>query len=222
MNSLKLVVLDMAGTTVRDNGEVPASFSSVLQRHGVDVSAEQLENVRGSSKRQAVFDLLPETRDRATRAKEIYDSFQAELSARYQRDGVQAIEGAEYVFTELRENGVRVVLNTGFDRDITSLLLSALKWDSGVVDAIVCGDDVANGRPAPDLIFAAMKAVDVHDAVSVANVGDTVRDLQAAHNAGVKWNIGVLSGAHSRSKLQNAPHTHLIESVAQLPDLLLR
>jgi len=112
-------------------------------------------------------------------------------------------------------------LNTGFDRDITSLLLAALNWDRGLVDAIVCGDDVAHGRPAPDLIFAAMKAVAVHDAQCVANVGDTVRDLEAAQGAGVKWNIGVLSGAHSLAKLQQAPHTHLVETVARLPDLLL-
>ena len=222
MNSVKLVVFDLAGTTVRDNGEVPASFLSVLHRHGVQVSDEQVENVRGSSKRQAVFDLLPESDNRSIRAKEIYDSFQAELGARYRRDGVEPVDGAEDVFTELRENGVRVVLNTGFDRDITSLLLTTLKWDGGLVDAIVCGDDVAHGRPAPDLIFAAMNAVEVHDAQSVANVGDTVRDLQAAQIAGVKWNIGVLSGAHSLERLQRVPHTHLLDSVAQLPDLLLR
>lgn len=222
MNSVKLVVLDLAGTTVRDNGEVPISFKAVLERHGVYVSDEQLENVRGSSKRQAVFDLLPESHVRSTRAKEIYNSFKVELSERYRRDGVESIEGAEYVFTEFRKNGVRVVLNTGFDRDITSLLLAELKWDKKLVDAVVCGDDVAQGRPAPDLIFAAMKASDTVEAQRVANVGDTVRDLQAAQNAGVKWNIGVLSGAHSFAKLQQFPHTHLIESVAELPDLLLR
>ena len=222
MSSVKLVVFDLAGTTVRDNGEVPATFLSVLHRHGVEVSDEQVENIRGSSKRQAVFELLPESDNRSTRAKEIYNSFKADLGALYRRDGVEPVEGAEDIFTELRENGVRVVLNTGFDRDITALLLATLKWDNGLVDAIVCGDDVAEGRPAPDLIFAAMKAVQVENAGSVANVGDTIRDLQAAQNAGVKWNIGVLSGAHSLAKLQQAPHTHLVESVVQLPDLLLR
>jgi phosphonatase-like hydrolase len=222
MSSVKLVVFDLAGTTVRDNGEVPSSFKSALLVHGVHVSDEQLENVRGSSKRQAVFDLLPESPERLVRAKEIYNSFQAELSARYRRDGVESIEGTESVFATLRVRGVRVVLNTGFDAEITSLLLEALGWNDGIVDAVVCGDDVAHGRPAPDLIFAAMNAVDIKDTEIVANVGDTVLDLEAAHNAGVKWNVGVLSGAHSFQRLQPAPHTHLINSVAQLPELLFR
>ena len=53
----------------------------------------------------------------------------------------------------------------------------------------------------------------------VANRGDTVMDLQAGWNAAVRWNIGVLSGAHTKEQLEKAPHTHLIPSVATLPVL---
>jgi phosphoglycolate phosphatase len=49
---------------------------------------------------------------------------------------------------------------------------------------------------------------------AVANVGDTALDLQAGSNAGLDWNIGVLSGAHDREPLPAAPHTHLIASVS--------
>jgi phosphoglycolate phosphatase-like HAD superfamily hydrolase len=48
----------------------------------------------------------------------------------------------------------------------------------------------------------------------VANVGDTILDLLAGYNAGVRWNIGVLSGAHDRQLLESVPHTHLLPSVA--------
>jgi phosphoglycolate phosphatase-like HAD superfamily hydrolase len=54
----------------------------------------------------------------------------------------------------------------------------------------------------------------------VGAVGDTVLDLQAGYNAGVALNVGVLSGAHARSKLAAEPHTHLIASVADLPALI--
>jgi len=89
-----------------------------------------------------------------------------------------------------------------------------------VVDAVVCGDEVAQGRPAPYMIFHCMKATGVSDVRRVANVGDTVLDLQAGHNAGVALNVGVLSGAHGRDQMQSAPHTHLLNSVADLPALL--
>ncbi len=66
---------------------------------------------------------------------------------------------------------------------------------------------MANGRPAPDLILLAMKMTSVLDPDRVANVGDTTLDLESAARAGVRWNIGVLSGAHRREALRTgAPH----------------
>jgi len=81
-------------------------------------------------------------------------------------------------------------------------------------------DDVSQGRPAPYLIFRAMEATGVLDVHRVANVGDTVLDLQAGWNAGVRWNIGVLSGAHTEERLRPMPHTRLLRSVAALLSLL--
>ena len=88
-----------------------------------------------------------------------------------------------------------------------------------MVDAVVCGDDVPRGRPAPYLIFHAMEATGASDVHKVANVGDTILDLQAASNAGVRWNIGVLSGAHDRELLEREPHTHILASVAEVVTL---
>ena len=72
-----------------------------------------------------------------------------------------------------------------------------------------------NGRPAPDMILLAMKLTGVETRL-VANVGDTTIDLESAARAGVRWNIGVLSGAHTREALERAPHTQIIQSVAIL------
>jgi phosphonatase-like hydrolase len=212
----RLVVFDMAGTTVQDNGEVPTAFGVALARHAIGVSRDQLVAVRGSSKRQAVFDLVPEGPLRAEIADAAYASFRAELARTYERGGARPADGAVEIIEALRSRGTRVALTTGFDRDIAALLLSTLGWDSGTVDAIVCGDEVRNGRPAPDLIFRAMDLTGIGDADDVANVGDTTVDLQAGRNAGVRWNIGVTSGAHGRERLERAPHTHLISSLPEL------
>lgn len=219
INELKLVVFDLAGTTVKDDGQVPQAFTTALAEYGLAVTPEQLNRVRGSSKRQAVWSLLPDEPERDTQAEKIYAAFCRHLTQRYQSEGVAAIDGAAQVFQWLRAQGIKVALNTGFDREITSLLLAALGWQDGEVDAVICGDDVRQGRPAPYLIFQAMEATGTTDVRQVMNVGDTVLDLQAGHNAGVRWNIGVLSGAHSREQLEQVTHTHLLSSVAALPEL---
>jgi phosphonatase-like hydrolase len=221
MREIKLVVFDLAGTTVKDNGQVADAFTTALAEHHVAVTPEQLSSVRGSSKREAVLHFIPEGPHRTRRAELVYASFREHLAQRYRTEGVEPIEGAERTFKSLRAQGVRVALNTGFDRDITGLLLATLNWKDGIVDAVVCGDEVRAGRPAPYLIFHAMEATGTTNVQQVANVGDTVLDLKAGHNAGVRWNVGVLSGAHDRQLLERAPHTHLLPSITELLDLVL-
>ena len=221
MSSVALVVFDMAGTTVNERGQVAEAFKAALAERGVEVTPEQLSRVRGSSKREAVLSFIPEGAGRAAAAEAVYNSFRSHLARLYGERGVEPVEGAEATFRWLKHRGVGVALNTGFDRGITALLINALGWGEGLVDVLVCGDDVKRGRPAPDMILRAMEAAGVRDARLVMNVGDTVLDLQAGHNAGVGWNVGVLSGAHGRELLEAEPHTHLIDSVASLPGLWL-
>lgn len=220
MNSLpRLVVFDLAGTTVVDGGQVPAAFSSALSEAGIDISAEELAGLRGSSKREAVFRMMPDGPGRAQRAAATFETFKRQLVRLYDSTGVGEVAGARVTFEWLRSKDVRVALNTGFDREITNLLLDRLGWLDGVVDAVVCGDDVTEGRPAPYLIFRAMEATRTHRVGDVANVGDTVSDLGAGANASVRFNIGVLSGAHDRARLEKAPHTHLVTDVTELRQL---
>lgn len=217
---LELVVMDMAGTTVQDQGEVPAAFRAALAAHGIHLGDAEIAEVRGASKREVIGRLLARHRPGAAPglAETVYAGFRAALAERYAA-GARPVPGAEETIRWLRERGVRVALNTGFDRETARLLLDALGWSDGVVDALVCGDEVPAGRPAPYLIFRAMEAAGATSVHRVMSVGDTELDLRAGANAGVRWNVGVLSGAHPRERLERAPHTHLVESVASLREM---
>lgn len=209
-----LVIFDMAGTTIEDRGQVPAAFASTLAANGLTITADEIMRVRGASKRQAIRNLLPPTT--ADQTDRIYNEFRRELANTYMTGGVKCVDGADRAIQALKSAGVKIALTTGFDRDIATLLLSSIGWTRTMVDAIVCGDDVANGRPAPDMILLAMKMTGIDDPNRVANIGDTTLDLESAARAGVRWNIGVLSGAHAREALERAPHTQIIDSVKEL------
>jgi phosphoglycolate phosphatase len=213
-----LVVFDLSGTTVEDRGQVSIAVATAFERAGLRLIAEELRVMRGMTKRQAIRSLVC-AQDRGERADDVFEAFREELQARYAADAVQPILGALNTFAWLRQRRIRIALTTGFDRDITTMLLGSLGWTNAIADAIVCGEDVAHGRPAPDLILRAMALTATEDVRRVAAVGDTVNDLRAGARAGVRWNIGVLSGAHDRAALAAEPHTHLIGSIASLPDL---
>jgi len=219
-HELALMVFDMAGTTVEDSGQVPTAFDAALGECGIALTAAQLGNVRGASKREAIAALVAAYGSAAWqgRAEEVYASFVRHLERAFGA-GVKAIPGATETFAWLRARGIKIALTTGFDRDVAGLLIDALGWRK-LADTFVCGDDVAKGRPAPYLIFHAMEATGVDSVHAVGTLGDTVLDLRAGHNAGVKLNIGTLSGAHDRARLAACPHTHIIDSVADLPRLL--
>ena len=224
MQEIKLVIFDIAGTVIEDAGQVPEAFTTALRNHGIEVTSDSIREMRGASKREVIRRFVERQNDgnKANvfdRTEEIYASFRETLARLYQENGVREIAGATEMFAWLQERGVRVALNTGFDRTITELLLNSMHWNGDLIDSVVCGDDVAQGRPAPYLIFRAMEMTGVTSIHQVTNVGDTVLDLQAGYNAGVRFNIGVLTGAHAKDQLEREPHAHLLSSVAELPTL---
>jgi phosphonatase-like hydrolase len=207
-----LVIFDLAGTTIEDRGQVPAAFDATLKAERIVVTKEQIAQVRGASKRLAIRSLVSDDH----RADAIYANFCAALTERYRQTPAQEIPGTSATFAALRERGIKIGLNSGFDDAIVAMLFDQLGWNRTAFDAVVTSDDVALGRPAPDMILSVMSEAGVTDPFLVANVGDTALDLQAAANAGVRWNVGVLSGAHGREVLQRAPRSHIIGSVAEL------
>ncbi|MDV3126486.1 phosphonatase-like hydrolase [Mycobacterium sp. 21AC1] len=220
----ELVVLDMAGTTVDEGLAVYRVLEETVVAHGGTPSDADIAKWHGSAKHEALRALLtpaggaPLT-DEAL--KPIVEDFRSRLTAAYADRPPVALPGVPEALAELRAAGIRVALNTGFDRDVVNSLLSALGWEGdSVIDTVVCGSDVPTGRPAPFMIFRAMEQLDVHNISRVLVAGDTPRDLEAGTNAGAGFVVGVLSGASDKEELSAHPHTHLLPSVADLPSFL--
>lgn len=212
-----LACLDMAGTTVRDDGVVEAAFTTALEAVGIARDSPRFATAQatitetmGQSKADVFASLLaPDDAAQATEA------FATAYEARVANGEVTAMPGAPEVFRQLREQGVLVCLTTGFAPATRNALIDALEW-GGNIDLALSPADVGQGRPMPDMILGAMTRLGITDPHAVAVVGDTVSDLQAGANAGAGAIIGVLSGAHDRTTLARAPYTAIIPSVADL------
>jgi phosphonatase-like hydrolase len=223
--AIDLVVFDMVGTTVEDNGQVQDAFVDVLDASGIAVSLAEIAPWRGAPKRDALGFFLQKVsrRDDAgfeARLDGLHARFRERLEEQYRSGGTKAIPGAESTFVWLRDHGIKIALTTGFYRQLADTILSALGWSTEILDTTVSSDEVAMGRPAPHLIFRAMERTDVDAVRRVAKIGDTVRDLKAGMNAGASGVIGVLSGSHGLDTLGQTAHTHIISSVAVLPGLI--
>jgi phosphoglycolate phosphatase len=217
-----LACLDMAGTTVRDDGAVDAAFTAALETVGIsegsDRYAEAIEFVRdtmGWSKAD-VFASLLEPEEAVTATAAFARSYEFLVAG-----GATEIPGALGVLRALRGRGVAVCLTTGFAPSTRDALLDALAWRDEI-DLALSPADVGRGRPAPDMILGAMDRLGVTDPTGVVVVGDTVSDLEAGTRAAAGAVVGVLSGAHDEATLRRAPHTAIIADVSDLVPLLER
>ncbi len=210
-----LAVFDLAGTTIQDDGTVADVFAEVLKAENIRSTAEEIARVRGAAKREAFRQLAEDS----GQAERLYQNFFEGIRRRYTASPPREVPGTLSTFTWLRQRGVKIALNTGFERETAGMLLGALGWKDHVLDAVVCGDEVAAGRPSPAMILEAMRRTGVANPGGVMVVGDTVLDLQAANAAGVGWVIGVTSGAHDYARLSQVSPTHILKSVAEIPGL---
>lgn len=218
---IQLVVFDMAGTTIRDGNAVKNSFQAALAAAGLNVPDDAVLAVMGLPKPEAIRRLLGQRPGLEGAVAPIHADFVARMKHYYAADpAVHEVPGAGAAFNVLRAAGVKVALNTGFSRDIVDVIIDRLGW-ANKIDATLASDEVARGRPHPDMIYALMVRFGVTDPANVCKVGDTRADLEEAHNAGCGLAIGVMSGSSTREQLQGCPHTHILASVAEVPAIVL-
>lgn len=221
-----LVVLDMAGTTVADGGLVEQAFSAAAQRLGIrpgsDEHARQLTYVRatmGESK-ISVFRHLFGDEDRAQRANTAFEEAYGEL---VEAGRIAPVPGAREAVERLASEGRTVVLTTGFARPTQDAILAALGWQDLVPLALCPADAGGRGRPFPDMVLAAfLRTGAVDDVRRTAVAGDTSYDMLSGVRSGAGIVAGVLTGAHDKDRLTRHGATHVLGSVAELPDLIAR
>ncbi|WP_129769114.1 phosphonatase-like hydrolase [Streptomyces sp. L-9-10] len=219
IDAIKLVVLDMAGTTVADGGLVERAFSAAVRRMGAEPES-MLGHVRatmGESK-ISVFRHLFGDEAKAQQANTAFEAAYGELVA---AGHIAPVAGARDAIEELRAAGRTVVLTTGFARVTQDAILDALGWRD-LVELTLCPADAGGrGRPYPDMVLAAFLRTGVADGVrEIAVAGDTSYDMLSGVRSGARIVAGVLTGAHDRDALEANGATHVLTSVAGLPAAL--
>jgi phosphonatase-like hydrolase len=225
MSKFKLVVFDMAGTTVLDKGNVADSFIEACKTFGVEVEESEVKKVMGWRKIDAIKMLLekykPEWNNEEMIGK-IHNKFiQTMVNFYEESQDIKPLPFAEQVFEDLRGKGLKIALNTGFTQEIAQAILNKLDWHpGGKIDAVVASDEVAEGRPAPDMINKIMQALSITDNRSVVKVGDTEVDILEGRNTGCGLVVGVTTGAYTGAQLLEYKPDHVIDNLSELSSLI--
>lgn len=222
---IQMVVFDMAGTTVDEDNIVYKTLRKAIVQAGFEVSLDAvLLHGAGKEKLDAIKDVLSSINpqiDLNTYAESIFAQFNTMLKEAYDEMDIKTFAGTTEVFDYLRGKGVKVVLNTGYNRTTATKLLSKLNWQEGIqYDLLVTASDVQRSRPHPDMIFLAMDKLNIRDARSVVKIGDSAIDIEEGKAAGCGLTMGVTTGAQTREQMAVAKPDYIIDSLSFLKTLV--
>ncbi|HVZ57803.1 MAG TPA: HAD family hydrolase [Chitinophagaceae bacterium] len=222
---IKLVVLDMAGTTVADDDAVAKAFIQAFGRQGFTLTSPEISPLMGYKKTEAiriVLERLGTQPAEPEKIDQIHEDFTREMIRYYTTSpAVQPTPYAGELLQELKKRGIQVAMNTGFPRSIADTLMDRMGWvRQGLVDRYIASDEVPAGRPQPLMIQNLMAHAGITDPREVAKIGDTEVDVHEGRNAGCGLVVAVTTGAFTREALLEHQPDFIIDSLAELPALI--
>jgi len=216
MTRITVACLDMAGTTVADNGVVLEAFAAAIAAQNLPVAAchQAMTDVRSSmgQSKIEVFRRILGDEQTAQRANE---AFEDHYAAAVRGGQVPAMPGAADTIRRLRDAGVRVCLATGFSPATRDAIIDKLGW-GGLIDLALSPADAGRGRPWPDLPLTALLRLRGGAVSELAVAGDTASDIESGRRAGAAIVAGVLTGASTRADLQQAGAPLILDTIADI------
>jgi HAD superfamily hydrolase (TIGR01509 family) len=195
-------IFDLDGVLIDSNPVHVDAWGQVLRRAGFRVAPDRLLVEMGKGGDKLIPALLGDEVE-TTRGEELRAD-EAEAYATLARtNGLQVSPGAQQLVAELRRRGLRLALASSSDRKQLEIAerASGVEWGA-LMDVVVCASDVAETKPAPDLVRRALEKLRLSPA-QCAMLGDTPWDARAALPAGVVA-IGVTRGGNRAETLLGA------------------
>ena len=214
---IEVICVDMAGTTMRDDGVVVGAFRRTIATLGLDrASAARAESYVTATMGQSKIEVFRAIfGPAAQRANAVFEGAVADVAAEL---GVSALPGVEDTVTHWRTTGRRVALTTGFSPATREALVAQLGWVD-LFDLRVSPADAGRGRPNPDMVWWAATRLEAPSCASIMVVGDTAADIESGRRAGAGQCVGVRTGSDDDATLLAAGADRVVEALSALRDL---
>lgn len=218
--NVKLLVFDMAGTTVNEQGIVYQTLYDTIKNFGLKISQEEISNWHGRNKYEVLNHYL--TNDpkisseiRNSLKDQLHSNFDNNLKERYfNSSNIELIHPQlPELFQKIQQKNIKIALNTGYSQEIQESIIKKLNMDE-FIDDYISSEQVKFGRPYPYMIHNLMERNEIDCVQSVMKFGDTYNDILEGFNSNCLASVGVLSGADSEEKLKKA--THILDNVMDI------
>lgn len=233
MEEIKLAVIDMTGTSVRDDKEIETCYYNAALKTGLKVSRDEIRQYLGLPQEEVISALWKtkmdgEDPDLEKKVAMTSHLFRAIVQNHYVLKGARAAEGAMDTFKWLRAEGIYIAITTDLSRKVANSIFEKLDWGVGldedskskqisIIDLLLTPEDVdGKGNPHPDMILKAMDELGVKDSKKVIRLGDTPYDLRSGKAAKCLLSLAVCNGAFTREELAAEDNDGLLDDIGQL------
>lgn len=227
LSGLKMAVFDMAGTVINEKGLVYKTLYETLRDAQIQVKESDINEWHGANKYEVLDHFVKQhfIQDNidpgyySLRKVQIYKQFNSNLKEYYFSDNNISLIHPEVpaLFADLRNKGIKITLNTGYNSDIQEAIIHNLRLKD-IIDDYISSDLVFKGRPSPYMILKLMEDNNIDNPNMVMKVGDTPNDIIEGHNAKCKEVIGVLSGISGIATLLPHNPTKIIYNIMELTE----
>jgi len=212
----KLISFDLDQTLVETTRAHSSAFRYAFQKKGIKVNEKVIwPFIDGRYSEEVILSIAKKIKiklneEQVTTIKKLHHFF-----LRKTHKYAKPISGAEKTLKELKKR-YDLALLTNCAKEEAYFLIKASKIPKKFFDIIVLADQVKHPKPFPDGILKAEHLLHVKSDI---HVGDSIYDVLAAKRAKA-ISIAVLTGQASRSKLKKYKPDYIINSVADLSNLM--
>jgi phosphoglycolate phosphatase len=219
---VSLVCCDLASIII-DGSVVERAFAEAIATQGIVAGTEayvrsmvRFDRARGRPPAEVLADLFDSDQPRAQAASIAFDQ---SVRAATERFGVTVPSDVATAFGKITGTGARICLLSALSREASTEVLGSLR-QQGLAELVLHSDDAPRCFPWPDLVLTAMLRLGAGDVREVAMVSATESGVLAGRRAGARIVVGIGEGSRRLAALRDAGATHVLDTIAALPDLI--
>ena len=179
---LKGAVFDMDGLMFDTERLVYENWQNMMDERGYDYDLDFFKTTVGKRKNEVqrlYFDRFGDDFP----YWELADLGKARYIERIKAEGIPIKKGLIELLTFLKERDIKIALATSTSRQTAQLNLE-ISDTAKFFDALVCGNDVVNGKPHPEVFLTAAERLGADPENCVA-YEDSINGIISAHDAGM-------------------------------------
>jgi HAD superfamily hydrolase (TIGR01509 family) len=207
MTLVKAVFLDIDGTLMDTNYLHIEAWAQAFEEVGERPPRSRIHHEVGKGSDKLIPEFVED--GKAEQVSELHSKYYAKLQERG-----HPLPGAKELVASLVEGGYEVWLATSAEPEELEHHMEELGVESQI-SGVVSSDEAEESKPAPDIFGVALERAGTAPEDAVA-LGDSIWDIEAAKEAGVRVAAVMTGGAFSRAELEEAGAYAVYEDCAEL------